>query len=53
MDEAGNSAVLSFTITITDVYLHTMEYKGLTGYRKAQIFHRCTDPATCIPNNEL
>ena len=20
---------------------------------EAQIFHRCTDPATCIPNNEL
>ena len=53
MDGIGNSAVLSFTITVTDVYLHTMEYKGLTGYRKAQIFHRCTDPATCIPNNEL
>ena len=53
MDSSGNSAVLSFTITVTDVYLHTMEYKGLTGYRKAQIFHRCTNPTNCVPNNEL
>ena len=47
MDEAGNSAVLSFSIIVTDVYLHTMEYKGLTGYRRAQVFHRCMDGASC------
>ena len=53
MDEAGNSAVLSFSIIVTDVYLHTMEYKGLTGYRRAQVFHRCMDGASCPSNDEL
>ena len=41
MDKSGNSAVLSFTITVDNIYIQTMEYKGLTGYRgqKSTIMH--------------
>ena len=53
MDETGNTAVLSFTIVVTNAYLHTMEYKGLNGYRKAQIYHKCSDLSSCVSNEDL
>ncbi len=47
MDKSGNSAVLSFTITVDNIYIQTMEYKGLTGYRRAKVYHKCTPGAPC------
>lgn len=47
LDESGNSAVLSFTITVNNVYIQTMEYKGLTGYRRAKVYHKCRGDAPC------
>ncbi len=47
LDEAGNSAVLSFTITVNNIYIQTMEYKGLTGYRRAKVYHKCRGDAPC------
>ncbi len=47
IDKAGNSAVLSFTITVNNVYVHTMEYKGLNGYRRAKIYHKCQVGTPC------
>lgn len=46
-DESGNSAVLSFTITVENMYIQTMEYKGLTGYRRAKVYHKCVAGKTC------
>ena len=47
MDKSGNSAVLSFTITVDNIYIQTMEYKGLTGYRRAKVYHKCTPGTPC------
>ena len=47
MDKSGNSAVLSFTITVDNVYIQTMEYKGLTGYRRAKVYHKCAVGTPC------
>ena len=47
LDNAGNSAVLSFTITVNNVYIQTMEYKGLTGYRRAKVYHKCKVGTPC------
>lgn len=47
VDKAGNSAVLSFTITVNNVYVHTMEYKGLDGYRRAKVYHKCQVGSPC------
>lgn len=47
LDDAGNSAVLSFTITVNNMYIHTMEYKGLTGYRRAKVYHKCKVGTPC------
>lgn len=47
MDKSGNSAVLGFTITVDNIYIQTMEYKGLTGYRRAKVYHKCTPGAPC------
>ena len=47
LDESGNSAVLSFTITVNNIYIQTMEYKGLTGYRRAKVYHKCRGNAPC------
>lgn len=46
-DESGNSAVLSFTITVDNMYFQTMEYKGLTGYRRAKVYHKCVAGKAC------
>lgn len=46
-DESGNSAVLGFTITVDNIYIQTMEYKGLTGYRRAKVYHKCVAGAPC------
>jgi len=53
LDNAGNSAVISFLITVDDLYVHTMEYKGLTGYRRAQVYHKCTPGSPCASANGL
>lgn len=50
MDNSGNSAVLGFTITVDNVYIQTMEYKGLTGYRRAKVYHKCTPGTACVKN---
>lgn len=47
MDKSGNSAVLGFTITVDNIYIQTMEYKGLTGYRRAKVYHKCIPGAPC------
>ena len=51
-DNYGNSAVLSFTITVENLYIHTMEYKGLTGYRRAKVYHKCIAGQPC-PGNDI
>lgn len=50
MDKAGNSAVLSFILTVENMFVQTMEYKGLTGYRRAQVFHKCAPGTVCVNN---
>jgi hypothetical protein len=52
-DNAGNSAVLSFTIIVNNLYIQTMEYKGLTGYRRAKVYHKCVDGAPCTKNSDI
>lgn len=47
LDSAGNSAVISFTITVNNVYIQTMEYKGLTGYRRTKVYHKCSVGTPC------
>lgn len=47
MDKSGNTAVLSFIITVDNVYVQTMEYKGLTGYRRAKVYHKCRPGSVC------
>lgn len=47
LDDAGNSAVLSFTIIVDNLYIQTMEYKGLTGYRRAKVYHKCIPGEPC------
>lgn len=47
LDKSGNSAVLGFTITVNNIYIQTMEYKGLTGYRRAKVYHKCAVGAPC------
>ena len=47
IDKVGNSAVLSFSITVNNVYVHTMEYKGLNGYRRAKVYHKCQVGTPC------
>lgn len=51
LDDSGNSAVLSFTITVEDLYIQTMEYKGLTGYRRAKVYHKCQAGAPCVKSD--
>lgn len=51
-DNYGNSAVVSFTITVNNLYIHTMEYKGLTGYRRAKVYHKCIAGEPC-PGNDI
>ncbi len=51
LDDSGNSAVLSFTITVDNVYVQTMEYKGLTGYRRAKVYHKCAPGTSCAVND--
>lgn len=51
LDNSGNSAVLSFTITVDNVYVQTMEYKGLTGYRRAKVYHKCAPGTVCAAND--
>jgi len=51
LDEAGNSAVLSFTIIVDNLYIQTMEYKGLTGYRRAKVYHKCVSGEPCAKND--
>lgn len=50
MDNSGNSAVLGFTITVDNIYIQTMEYKGLTGYRRAKVYHKCAPGTACVKN---
>ena len=50
-DKTGNSAVLGFTITVENLYIQTMEYKGLTGYRRAKVYHKCTPGAPCAKDD--
>lgn len=50
LDNSGNSAVLGFTITVDNVYIQTMEYKGLTGYRRAKVYHKCATGTPCAKN---
>lgn len=51
LDNSGNSAVLGFTITVNNVYIQTMEYKGLTGYRRAKVYHKCAPGTPCAKND--
>ena len=51
MDKSGNSAVLGFTITVDNIYIQTMEYKGLTGYRRAKVYHKCIPGAPCAKDD--
>ncbi|MCM1323471.1 MAG: putative Ig domain-containing protein [Acetobacter sp.] len=51
LDKSGNTAVLGFTITVDNIYIQTMEYKGLTGYRRAKVYHKCTPGAPCAKND--
>ena len=53
LDDHGTSAVLSFTITVNNLYVHTMEYKGLTGYRRAKVYHRCVAGEPCPSNSDI
>ncbi len=50
LDNAGNTAVLSFKITVNNLYIPTMEYKGLTGYRRAKVYHKCAEGTPCTKN---
>ena len=47
LDNSGNVAVLGFTITVNNIYIQTMEYKGLTGYRRAKVYHKCRIGTAC------
>ncbi len=51
LDDVGNSAVISFNVTVENTYIHTMEYKGLTGYRRAKVYHKCTPGLPCARND--
>ena len=51
LDDIGNSAVISFNVTVENTYIHTMEYKGLTGYRRAKVYHKCTPGLPCARND--
>ena len=51
LDDMGNSAVISFNIIVENTYIHTMEYKGLTGYRRAKVYHKCTPGLPCARND--
>jgi hypothetical protein len=51
VDKAGNTAVLSFTIIVENTYIQTMEYKGLTGYRRAKVYHKCIAGQPCAKND--
>lgn len=51
LDNAGNAAVLSFTIIVQNLYIPTMEYKGLTGYRRAKVYHKCVAGEPCAKND--
>ncbi len=51
LDDMGNSAVISFNVTVENTYIHTMEYKGLTGYRRAKVYHKCTPGLPCARND--
>ena len=51
LDDSGNSAVLSFTIIVDNLYIQTMEYKGLTGYRRAKVYHKCIAGEPCAKND--
>lgn len=51
LDDSGNSAVISFVITVENTYVNTMEYKGLTGYRRAKVYHKCTPGLPCARND--
>lgn len=51
LDDVGNSAVISFNVTVENTYVHTMEYKGLTGYRRAKVYHKCTPGLPCARND--
>lgn len=51
LDDYGNTGVISFTITVNNVYVQTMEYKGLTGYRRAKVYHKCAPGTRCVKND--
>ncbi|MBP3687763.1 MAG: TolC family protein [Alphaproteobacteria bacterium] len=51
LDDYGNTGVVSFTITVDNVYVQTMEYKGLTGYRRAKVYHKCKPGTRCVKND--
>jgi len=53
LDESGNSAVLSFTLVVENLYIHTMEYKGLSGYRRAKVYHKCISGEPCARSNDI
>lgn len=53
LDESGNSAVLSFTIVVENLYINTMEYKGLSGYRRAKVYHKCVAGEPCAKSNDI
>ena len=50
-DKSGNTAVLGFKLIVNDIYIQTMEYKGLTGYRRAKVYHKCAPGAPCATND--
>lgn len=51
LDDSGNSAVLGFNLTVNNIYIQTMEYKGLTGYRRAKVYHKCVPGTPCAKND--
>lgn len=53
LDNSGNSAVLSFTIVVEKLYIQTMEYKGLSGYRRAKVYHKCIAGEPCAKSNDI
>ena len=53
MDDYGNAGVLSFTIVVDNLYVQTMEYKGLTGYRRAKVYHKCIPGEPCAKSNDI
>ncbi len=47
-DSSNNSAVLTFSITVKNMYIKTMNYKGWTDDENVKVYHKCTPGKPCL-----